>query len=180
MTEVFRSRNRLARGARLALSASVAVSALALVIFHLVLFWDQIISGRLLDPAVAVRWGMSALLLVVFTAFRRAGVPLLWGRRALVVWVLVALLHCAAVPAGDVEGITRGGAQAAEVVVDLRIGGAAALLLAASLMLLFLLGARAMPGAARAMRVRWSAVSGAHAPILSLHLASRAPPPVAA
>ena len=95
---MFRSRNRLARGARLALSASVAVSALALVVFHLLLFWNQIGDGRLLDPAVAMRWGMSALLVVVLTALRRAGVPVLWGRRALVVWVLVALLHWAAVP----------------------------------------------------------------------------------
>ena len=69
--------------------------------FTLVLFWNQIGSGRLLDPAVAVRWGMGALLLVALTALRRAGVPVLWGRRALVVWVLVALLHCTAVPAGD-------------------------------------------------------------------------------
>ena len=57
VSKVFRSRNRLARGARLALSASVAVSALALVVFHLVLFWDQIVNGRLFDAAVAVRWG---------------------------------------------------------------------------------------------------------------------------
>ena len=127
---MFRSRNRLARGARLALSASVAVSALALVVFHLLLFWNQIGDGRLLDPAVAMRWGMSALLVVVLTALRRAGVPVLWGRRALVVWVLVALLHWAAVPAGDLDGISPGGAQATQVLLDLPTGGAAGLLLA--------------------------------------------------
>ena len=151
---MFRSRNRLARGARLALSASVAVSALALVVFHLLLFWNQIGDGRLLDPAVAMRWGMSALLVVVLTALRRAGVPVLWGRRALVVWVLVALLHWAAVPAGDLDGISQGGAQATQVLLDLPTGGAAGLLLAASLMLLLLLRARALPSAARAVRVR--------------------------
>jgi hypothetical protein len=174
---VFRSRNRLARGARLALSASVAVSALALVVFHLLLFWNQIGNGRLLDPAVAMRWGMSALLLVVLTALRRAGVPVVWGRRALVVWVLVALLHWAAVPAGDLDGISQGGAQATQVLLDLPTGGAAGLLLAASLMLLLLLRARALPSAARAVRVRRFAAAGIHAAILSLHLASRAPPP---
>ena len=174
---MFRSRNRLARGARLALSASVAVSALALVVFHLLLFWNQIGDGRLLDPAVAMRWGMSALLVVVLTALRRAGVPVLWGRRALVVWVLVALLHWAAVPAGDLDGISQGGAQATQVLLDLPTGGAAGLLLAASLMLLLLLRARALPSAARAVRVRRFAAAGTHAAILSLHLASRAPPP---
>jgi hypothetical protein len=177
-TEVFRSRNRLARGARLALSASIALSALALMVFHLALFWDQIGDGRLLDPAVAARWGMSALLLVALTALRRAGVPMLWGRRALVVWVLVALLHWTAMPAGDIDGLTEGGAQATQVVVDLPIGVAAVLLLAASLMLLFLLGGRAMPRAGRTLRARWFAAAGVHAAILSLHLASRAPPPV--
>jgi hypothetical protein len=177
-TEVFRSRNRLARGARLALSASVAVSALALVVFHLVLFWDQIGDGRLLDPAVAVRWGMSALLLVALTGLRRAGVPVLWGRRALVVWVLVALLHWAAVPANEVDGIARGGAQAAQVLFDLPMGGAAALLLAASVILLVSVSARRPVCAARAQRVRPFASGSADAAILSLHLASRAPPPV--
>jgi hypothetical protein len=177
---VFRSGNRLARGARLAVSAAAAVSALALVVFHIVLFWNQIGDGRLLDPAVAARWGMSALLLVALAALRRAGVSVLWGRRALAVWVLVALVHWAAAPPANVASIAQSGAQAAQVLLDLPLGGAAALLVAASLMLLFLLGARGRTNGARAMRVRWSAAAGAHAPILSLHLASRAPPPVIA
>jgi len=174
---VFRSRNGLARGARLALSASIAVSALALVVFHVLLFRDQIGDGRLFDPAVAVRWGISALLLLAIAGLRRAGVPVLWGRRALVVWVLVAVLHWAALPAGDVDSITQGGVQTTLVLVDLPVGGAAALLLAASVILLSLLGARGLPKAARPMRVRTVAPAGAHAAILSLHLASRAPPP---
>jgi hypothetical protein len=174
---VFHSRNRLARHARLALSASIAVSVLALVVFHLLLFWNQIGDGRLLDPAVALRWGLSAVLLVVLTGLRRAGVPFFRGRRALVVWVLVALLHWSAVPAGDLDGISQGSGQATLVLVDLSVTGAAALLLAGSLLLLLLLGARTLPSAARAMRVRPFAAAGAHAAILSLHLASRAPPP---
>jgi multisubunit Na+/H+ antiporter MnhB subunit len=175
-TEVFRSRNRVARGARLALAASFAVSAVALVIFHLVLFWDQIADGRLLDPAVAVRWGVSALLLAALAALRRAGVPLLWGRRALVVWVLVALLHWAAMPGGEVDGMTHGGAQATQVLFELPIGGAAALLLGTSAILLFFLAPRALPRLDRATCVRWCAAGGLHAAILGLHLASRAPP----
>jgi hypothetical protein len=154
------------------------VSVLALVAFHLVLFWDQIGDGRLFDPAVAVRWAMSALLLLALTGLRRAGVPILWGRRALVVWVLVALLHWAAMPAGEVNDIAKGGAQAAQVLFDLPMGGAAALLLAASVMLLASLGARATARASCARRVRPFASSRDHAAIPSLHLASRAPPPV--
>jgi hypothetical protein len=150
---------------------------LALVVFHLVLFWDQIGDGRLLDPAVAARWGMSALLVLALAGLRRAGVPILWGRRALVVWVLVALLHWAALPAGEVEGLAPGGGPATQVLFDLPMAGAAALLLAASVMLLLLLGARATVCASCAKRVRPFASARDHAAILSLHLASRAPPP---
>ena len=100
-------------------------------------------TGGLFHPAVAVRWGLSALLLAVLAGLRRAGVPLFWGRRALVMWVLVALLHWTAMPAGDLDDVTQRGGQAALVLVDLSVSGAAGLLLAASLLLLLLLGARA-------------------------------------
>ena len=100
--------------------------------FHAALFWSQIGSGRLLDPSVAVRWGMGALLLAALVALGRAGVPVLWGRRALVVWVLVALLHVTAAPATDLGGITRTAAQTTQVLVDLP-SGAASFLFAVSL-----------------------------------------------
>ena len=174
--EVYRSRSRLARGARLALSASVAVSALALVVFHAALFWSQITDGRLLEPAVAVRWGLSVLLLGAFVALRRAGVPVLWGRRALVVWVLVGLLHWTAAPATELADITRPGSEASRVLIDLPTGAAATLLCAATLFLLWLVGARPAARVVRSARVRWFAAADAHTSILSLHLASRAPP----
>jgi hypothetical protein len=177
--EVFRSRSRLARGARLAFSASVAVSVLALVVFHAALFWSQIGSGRLLDPAVAVRWGIGALLMAALVALGRAGVPVLWGRRALVVWVLVALLHVTAAPATDVAGLTRTATQTTQILVDLPIGSAS-LLLAITLFLLCLPGSRVGSMTAGSIPVGWIAAAGAHPPILSLHLASRAPPLVIA
>jgi hypothetical protein len=172
---VFRSRSRLARGARLACSAAVAVSVLALVAFHAALFWSQIGSGRLLDPAVAVRWGLGALLLVALVALGRAGVPVLWGRRALIVWMLVALMHVTASPATDLVGITRPSAQTTQVLLDVP-SAAAGLLFAATLSLLLLLGAHVAPPAVRAMRAGWIPSAGAETPILALHLASRAPP----
>ena len=128
------------------------------------------------DPAVAVRWSVGALLLAALVALGRAGVPVLWGRRALVVWVLVALLHVTAAPATDLGGITRTAAQTTQVLVDLPSGAAAALLFAVSLVVLLLLRARVAAHGAGSMRVRPSAAAGAHPPILSLHLASRAPP----
>jgi len=149
---------------------------LALVVFHATLFWSQIGDGRLLDPAVAFRWVLGTLLLGGLVALGRAGVPLVRGRRALVLWVLVGLLHWTAAPAADLGDITRAGRQASQVLVDLPTGAAATLLCAATLFLLCLAGARPALRALRSTRVRSFAAAGAHAPVLSLHLASRAPP----
>jgi hypothetical protein len=154
----------------------VAVSAFALVVFHAALFWNQMGDGRLLDPAVAARWGIGALLLLALAALRRAGVPMLWGRRALVVWVLVALLHWAAVPAPDGGTPERAGAMAL-LLVDLP-AGASATLLTTSLFLLLLLRARVARHAARPLGVSLPSAAVWHAPLLSRHLASRAPPPL--
>ena len=157
---------------------SAAVVTLALVVFHAALFWNQIGEGRLFDPAVAARWSMAALLLLALAALRRAGVPLLWGRRALVVWVLVALLHWTAAPPADDGAPTNGGAIGL-LFVDLP-AGASVTLLTASLFLLILLGTRVTPRSTRALRVPAPPAERRHAPLLSGQLASRAPPFLAA
>src|SRR5215212_928652 len=149
---------------------------MALVAFHAALLWNQIGDGRLLDPAVATRWSVGVLLLGALAGLRRAGDPMLWGRRALVVWVLVALLHWTASPASEAAGLTQSSTQHSQVLVDLPAGPASALLLVVTLFLLFLLGAPAVSAALRLVRTRRSDRAATHSPILSLHLASRAPP----
>ena len=72
--------------------------AAALVVFHGVLLWDRIASLTLLDPAVALRWAGTLLLLLGLARMWRTGVPLFSGRQARVVWTLVALLHASMVP----------------------------------------------------------------------------------
>ena len=148
------------------------------MVFHAALFWNHVGEGRLLDPAVAARWGMGALLLLAMVVLRRAGVPLLWGRRALVVWVLVALLHWTAAPADDGGTLAHGGAVAL-LLVDVPAGASVAFLVA-SLFLLLLLRARAAPRSTRALGVSPASAALRHAPILSRHLASRAPPSLVA
>jgi hypothetical protein len=150
------------------------VSGLALVVFHAALFWNHVGEGRLLDPAVAARWGMGALLLLAMVVLRRAGVPLLWGRRALVVWVLVALLHWTAAPADDGGTLAHGGAVAL-LLVDVPAGASVAFLVA-SLFLLILLRARVARRCARGLGVPVPTTALQRAPLLSRHLASRAPP----
>jgi hypothetical protein len=148
-------------------------SVLALVVFHVALFWSQAGDGRLLDPELAVRWAAGFGLTGLLVVLRRAGVPLLWGRRALIVWVLVALLHWNTSPVADAA--VPGGFPA-QVLFELPSAAAGALLLAGGLLLALL--------AARSRLLRPRPVALVHAsraprqdsPILSLHLASRAPP----
>ena len=65
----------------------------SLVLLHLSILWARITQGRLGEPVVALRWTAAAVLLLALLALRRRGVPLLWGRRALVFWLLVLVLH---------------------------------------------------------------------------------------
>jgi hypothetical protein len=69
------------------------VAILLLAGFHAWLFWGHLVGGRLLDPAVAMRWVAGLLLVAGFAGLRHLGVPLIRGRKAVVLWLLVALLH---------------------------------------------------------------------------------------
>ncbi len=74
------------------------IAAAALVVYHAVLLWDRVASLTLLDPVIALRWAAAAALAFGLVRMQLAGVPLLAGRRALIVWTLVALLHAGMAP----------------------------------------------------------------------------------
>jgi hypothetical protein len=73
------------------------LAILILAGFHTWLFWAELGDGRLADPTVAFRWAWGGLILAGFLALRRVGLPLLWRRKAIVLWLFVILLHCQAV-----------------------------------------------------------------------------------
>lgn len=73
------------------------LAILILVGFHTWLFWAELGDGRLANPAVAFRWAWGGLILAGFVALRRGGLPRLWRRKAIVLWLFVILLHCQAV-----------------------------------------------------------------------------------
>jgi len=81
------------------------MAGLALLIFHVYLFWNRLVVGDLFDPAVSLRWLAAVGLLSALATLRRMGVPLAYGRKAFVTWLLVVLLHAsgraAPVPATD-------------------------------------------------------------------------------
>jgi hypothetical protein len=53
------------------------------------------------DPPATPMRVVGVALFAAMIALRRAGVPLLWGRRALVVWLMVTLLHVGAFKAAE-------------------------------------------------------------------------------
>jgi hypothetical protein len=67
-----------------------------LVLFHGWLLGGQAWQGQLADPALTVRWLLAGALLVAFAALRQRGASI-WGRKAIALWLLAALLHGPAV-----------------------------------------------------------------------------------
>ena len=102
-----KGRIRATPGSHTAVLSRVAV--LLLVAFHAWLFWDRFFDGRFFEPAVASRWIAGALLTAALLWFRRTGLPLLWGRKAVVVWLLIVLLHAHAVWSPSHAEVTPGG-----------------------------------------------------------------------
>lgn len=71
------------------------ILALLIAGFHAGLLGRRLAQPEL-DSAVLLRWSGAILLLAAALSLRRRGVSLLWGRQALVFWLLVLLLHAGA------------------------------------------------------------------------------------
>lgn len=126
MAGFFRTESGIARAGWHVLKLAGAAGVAALVVFHAVLFWDRLAGGQLFDPAVALRWTSAVGLIAALIALRRHGVPLLAGRRALVVWLLVALLHWSTGP-GRATGEAQAGDASASILFVLPSTAATAL-----------------------------------------------------
>lgn len=167
-----RPAGRVASGARIVLSLVLGGTAAALVLLHLAIFWSHLDSGALLDPAIAGRWLLGVVLVGFLVLLRRRGVPLLWGRRALVVWMLVVLLHWTAGAPGQPATIE---APHATGILFLLPATAAPLVAAAAL--IFFLFASAQVNASRRL---WSVIPPARLGRVrtcrSRQLVPRAPP----
>lgn len=74
---------------------------IVLTMFHSQLLWKRITTLTLFEPLVALRWFTAALLLAGFVYLRRAGVSVIWGRKALILWLLVLLCHAGAMSPTD-------------------------------------------------------------------------------
>ncbi len=65
----------------------------ALALLHAWIFWDKLMTGRLVEGGSAIRWISGALLMAGLYWLRRQGVSLWRGRPAMTTWLLVVLLH---------------------------------------------------------------------------------------
>jgi hypothetical protein len=139
----FRTESGIARAGMRVLKLAGAAGVVALVAFHVFLLWDRLTGGQMFDPAVALRWVSAAGLIAALVGLRRHGVPLLSGRRALLVWLLVALLHWTTGPPTAASDIPTGDASASLIFV--LPSTAATALLGVGLLLATLTTRRARP-----------------------------------
>ena len=61
--------------------------------FHVWLFVSQLGDGQLADVSLLARWGVAGLLVAALWYLRRRNISIFWGRRAVAVWLLAAVLH---------------------------------------------------------------------------------------
>jgi hypothetical protein len=64
-----------------------------LVLFHAWLLASQLWEGQLVEPDLALRWMIAAGLVAALAGLRRSGASMFWGRKAVAIWLLAALLH---------------------------------------------------------------------------------------
>lgn len=71
--------------------------------FHAWLLAAQVWSGHVAQPDVLLRWLAAAALVAGLAALGRRGVPVVFSRQAIAVWLLAAVLHGPAL-ADDLDG----------------------------------------------------------------------------
>jgi len=76
---------------------ALTAAGVLLVLFHGWLLADQAWAGALADLALVARWVIAGGLLLALCGLRRQGGSMFWGRKAIALWLLAALLHGPAV-----------------------------------------------------------------------------------
>ncbi|HVQ42594.1 MAG TPA: hypothetical protein VMS54_10315 [Vicinamibacterales bacterium] len=92
--------------------------------FHVWLFVSQLGDGRLADVSVLARWGVAAGLGVALWYLRSQNVPLFWGRKAVAIWLLAAVLHGPSLSDRLAAVDTTASAEVAAVMLQVAAGGA--------------------------------------------------------
>jgi hypothetical protein len=144
----------------------------ALVAFHVGLLGTQIAEGRLFEPQTVGRWVVAVLVLAGFRRLSRLGLPLIFGRRATVLWLLVILLHCHAGWASGTVSVDLGIPETLGALAT--VTGSASVLGALIVALLVTLLRLRLDG--RAARVAPTVLAGIASPGFVFRFAPRPPP----
>jgi hypothetical protein len=110
---------------------SVAVATL--VAFHVWLFGNLLVEGRIASPVRALPWALALVLFAAFVAVSRSSDVASRRRRLIALWTLAALLHAPAT-AERIESASMPAPPTIALVVTGLAPGLFALLLAATLM----------------------------------------------
>jgi hypothetical protein len=162
---------------RRVLTIAAAGAMGGLVLFHLALLYSRIVEGRLLEPAVALRWCIGLVLVASIVALHRMGAPLFHGRRALVVWLLVMLLHVSAAEPASLSALTSTSPRETALALFILPAAGAAVCAAAGLILLTALaGRRLIAAPARSWHLLIDRAEHIPFSLATPALASRAPP----
>lgn len=112
-----------------------ALLGATLVAFHLWLLASQAWTGQLAEPGLVLRWLVAGGLVVGLAVLRRRGEPVVFGRKAVTLWLLAALLHGPAITqhglTAEAPGVPEAVSVATQVAVAALAAGLAALLLVA-------------------------------------------------
>ena len=107
-----------------------ALAAVGLVAaFHAWLLAAQVWSGHVAQPDVLLRWLVAGALVAGLIALGRRGLPVVFGRHAVAVWLLAAVLHGPAL-ANDLDGVATPSMPDAAVTLTQSLLPATALALA--------------------------------------------------
>lgn len=128
-----------------------------LVLFHAWVLGIQLWDGQLLEPGLAFRWLVAAGLVVALVAVWQRGGSLFWGRKAVSIWLLAALLHGPALAEAGLHPELPALPEAATILVQ--IAAASVALGLGLLLVVALVGRRSWPRA-RHVSCRRSGAAG--------------------
>lgn len=86
---------------------SLAAAAGALALFHGWILGNQLWAGQLSEPGLIARWLLAAGLIAGIVALARSGQSIWWGRKAVSIWLLAALLHGPAMADGRLSALDQ-------------------------------------------------------------------------
>jgi len=154
----------------------LATASLLLILFHGWLLAGQVWTGELADFALVGRWLVAGGLVWGLWHLRRQGAPLFFGRKAVALWLLAALLHGPALAERFSAPGTPAVPEVVATVAQLAAGAAAAVGLV--LFAAVLASARRRVALSRASIRSDHAFEGALSPGAYVRFAPRPPPVV--